>query len=443
MSHRTRRPINNECYPEQLLHAIGKFLPSRGLSLISTDHRIRWTDRLLVVTAIVMAWADHRTLRAAFAFARSFVVRMYPTRRRPGKQFRGFMRSLERAHDELLPKVTAGLRSAMERIGLLRRLQGRWMVLGGDGTRIACPRTVDNEEAFGVFGKSKSYPQRQRTTLFHVDSALPWTWRHGRGDTSERTHLREMMDQLPERTLLLADAGFVGFDLMRSLRQAGHDFIIRAGHNVHLLRKLGYEAREYDGIVYLWPQGRRSQCEPLVLRLVTVHDGRKRVYLLTSVLDPTLLSDSIVASLYRRRWGVEVLFRSLKQTMGKMKLRSRAGRYAQVEVDWSLVGLWLLGLMVLESTGTRRTIDCERGWSVAEALAVVRECITTRRQKTRRIRKMLAQALVDDYVRAGPKSTRSHRRKKSEPPAGKPKLRTAMTKERRAAQGFKHYKLAS
>jgi len=442
MSHRTRQPINSRSYPTQLRDAIGKFLPQSGLSLISADQRMRWTDRMLTITAILFAWADQRTLAAAFDFARQFVVRMYPTRRRPGAQFRGFMRALSRAHERLLPTVTAALRRAMDRVGLTDRLGGHWRVLAVDGTRIACPRTVANEQAFGVSGKSKSYPQQQLTTLFAVGSGLPWTWRRGRGKTAERTHLRQMLPELPACTLLLADAGFVGFDLMGSIQQAGHDFIIRAGRNVRLLWKLGYATREYDGVVYLWPKDQRGKRPPLILRLVTLHDGRKPVHLLTTVLDRRRLSDASIGALYRRRWGVEVLFRSLKQTMERTKLRSRSPRSAQLELDWSLVGLWMLGLLVLDAGGGK-ALGNSGPWSVALALAVLHSCITTHCRSLRSLRKMLAESRVDAYVRSGPKSTRSHRRKKTEPPAGTPILRIATADEQQAAQALKRQRRAS
>ena len=354
MSRQHRRPNNNESYPKQLLDAIGRFLPKRGLPLMSTDRRVRWTDRLLVITGILMVWGEQRAMQDAFRFARDAAVRLYPSRRRPGRQFRGFMRTLERAHDELLEVVTGSFREAMASIGLCQRHRGRWLVMGADGTRIAAPRTVANEDIFGTFGKDKALPQLQLTTIFHVDSGLPWAWRSGPGNVAERTHLREMIRELPRRTLLLADAGFTGFELMCELQQAGHDFIIRACSTVRLLSKLGYVVRESKGLVSLWPQRRRKMVPPLVLRLVTVRDGDKRVYLLTSVLDAKALSDADVGNLYRRRWGVEVLFRSLKETLEKRKLRSCAPHHAQVELHWSLVGQWMLGLMTLEAAGPER-----------------------------------------------------------------------------------------
>ena len=76
----------------------------------------------------------------------------------------------------------------------------------------------------------------------------------------------------------------------------GHDFLIRVGANVTLLKELGY-FRECAGRVYLWPDkpARRGQ-PPLALRLVVAHGGKHPVYLVTSVLATTALSNGIASS---------------------------------------------------------------------------------------------------------------------------------------------------
>ena len=136
-------------------------------------------------------------------------------------------------------------------------IEGR-VVMGVDGTRVHCPRTAANEKEFGCAGKDKSPPQQFLTTLLHVGTGLIWSWRRGGGKDAERTHLRQMLDTLPPKSLLLADAGFTGYELFTELLAGGHSFIIRAGGNVRLLKKLGLWLREHDGIVYLWPARHRA-----------------------------------------------------------------------------------------------------------------------------------------------------------------------------------------
>ena len=87
---------------------------------------------------------------------------------------------------------------------------------------------------------------------------LPWDYRIGPGTASERRHLEDMLPDLPDDAVVVADAGFSGYDLYRRLLGARRSFLLRVGSNVHLLRRLGYAEREGPDTVYLWPEARRT-----------------------------------------------------------------------------------------------------------------------------------------------------------------------------------------
>jgi hypothetical protein len=55
------------------------------------------------------------------------------------------------------------------------------------------------------------------------------------------------------------------------------------------------------------------------------------------------------------RWGIEVEFRGLKQTIDKHKLRCRNSDRLLVELDWSLRGMTVAELLALRAqiTATR------------------------------------------------------------------------------------------
>ena len=145
---------------------------------------------------------------------------------------------------------------------------------------------------------------------------------------------------------MVADAGFVGYGLCLRLLRHGRHFLLRVGGNITLLTDLGYYHEERDGLVYLWPQKHR-RCRPLVLRLIVLRHGKQDVYLLTDVLDPAQLTDEEAATLFGMRWGEEVFYRSYKQTMQRRKLLSRTAATCLAEAQWTLLGLWLLGLMTV------------------------------------------------------------------------------------------------
>lgn len=81
------------------------------------------------------------------------------------------------------------------------------------------------------------HPYRFTGILGRDRSGLPWAWRTGPSGASEREHLVAMVPELPAHALLVADAGFVGYEMWQALLTAGQHFVIRVGANVRLLRQ--------------------------------------------------------------------------------------------------------------------------------------------------------------------------------------------------------------
>jgi hypothetical protein len=390
---------------------------------------------MLVIGAVLLGWVAGANLQECFMAAREVVVSMYLSRRRPGETLAGFLDALSNQSAALLSIVVVGLRRMTIRLSGRTWRLGPWVAMGADGSRVECPMTARNEKGLGCAGKDKTTPQLFVTTLFHVVTGLPWAWIRGRGDSSERGQLRRMLKELPLRTLLLMDAGFPGYLLLRALMAMGHDFIVRVGRNVNLLKGLGWDVRQDGQTVYLWPKNHRKR-PPLVLRLVEVKTKHKRMYLLTSVLEARQLNDAQVAELYRLRWGIEVMYRTLKRTLKHHKMQSDTPQRAKVELDWYMVGLWMLGLMTLEAMGPRRRVA--KRWSAAGALSCVRKAMRNVRQPRRKggLPRQLRNAVQDSYVRTRPKKARHYPRKKTESPAGRPQIRMAKRSETKAAQAL-------
>ena len=204
-----------------------------------------------------------------------------------------------------------------------------FVVFGVDGGRAELPRTKSHEAAYSpspersgkkkrdrskqqkqaAHAKKANVPQMWMTTILHVGTGLPWDWRRGPSDSSEREHALEMLDGLPPKSMLVADAGFMGYDFADRHLKAGHQVVLRVGANVRLLKKLGY-VEESEGLVYLWPEksAKKNQL-PLVFRLVVAQGRRHPIYLLTSIRDPMELSDAQVFEIDKKRWGIELFYR--------------------------------------------------------------------------------------------------------------------------------------
>ncbi len=386
-----------------------------------------WSAVAVALGSILMSWDPAPTLAQRFESALAVLDVALPARRRTGRTYQGLVKALRRRGDAALRTLCGHLRSLTRRAAEARGCWtvGGWVPIGADGSKFDAPRTIGNE-ALGLAGRDKCGPQMLALLLVHLGAMLPWAWAVGPAAGSERSLLRGLLHLLPARTLLVADAGFTGFDLLSHLREQNIPFLIRVGRGVKLLRQLGVYRREGSHTVYLWPDAKQDRA-PLVLRLIRVGS----VYLITSVADPGRLSARTAAELYRRRWGLEVAFRSLKQTLERRKVRSGAAANARSELDWSVAGLWVLSLLGARAIGAAG--HTPRRLSLAAALAAVRAA-RLRPTADPALRRRLRGCLLDGYTRRCSRTAYRWPHKKRPKPPGAPIIVTASRTQVAAAR---------
>lgn len=457
---------------ESLKQAVNSLFTANAFRGVKMRCGGKWTARMLVMVALLWAWSMANGLKERFEEARKVVVKIFRWLPEPGTTYQGFMKQLRKWHVELQILCMGELRLRMQ-----QDLFGRWKIAGfvviaGDGSRIELPRTKSNEAAYSSTRKKKrlrrknqgkrrasrgkrwrkvkrqskesvykkaSSPQMWLTLFWHVGTGLPWAWRTGPSDSSERQHLEEMLPELPENTLITADAGFMGYDFWEAINKAKQHFVIRVGANVRLLKQLGF-AREYDNTVYLWPNSAaRKKQPPLKLRAVWVHDGKHPMCLITNVLSKERLSDRQIAKIYKARWGVELFFRTFKQTFGRHKLRSHNAENAKLEAEWSLTGLWAVCLLaqreIAQSGGDPARL------SAAGAIKAIQYTMCHHRIRpedaTECLAWMFRNAIQDDCERTSSKTARAYPRKRKRERTGIPKITAATIDQIAAAKELK------
>ena len=412
-------------FPPSLFHR----MPSHGNE--------QWTPRMVVWVSVIMFWVSGNTLQEQFSAARRIVKFLKPHWRVPAS-YAGFVAAQVRWWPLLGPALIGRLRPAEVSAGATWRVLG-WLVLAVDGSRFECPRTRANEQGLGCAGREKTAPQIFQTLLQHVGTGLPWDYRLGPGTDSERRHLDEMLADLPEKTLLTADAGFISYDLCAQLIDARMFFVLRIGGNKTLLENLEGEEHPDERIVYLWPDDARSKPPLKVRRICFASAGGLPVVLITNVLDPQILSDADAQQIYQSRWGIEVYFRHLKQTMDFMRLKSRTPATALNEHHWRLLSFWMLQRMaVREQIAAGQD---PRRFSAATARRQIRDVLQLMQQGTYEtpLSQRWRKTQTDSYKRRGPKATGHWPRKKQEHPPHPPKTRPAKASEIHKAKqlGFK------
>ncbi len=443
MSHQAKDGRQVHLNAEYLQRALQWLLGQVDWSRIEWREDCRWTPLHLAATALLWAWSDEATLGERFFAARRLANHLYQPQREFAASWQAFIKLLGRWHAPLIRAIQAAMRRRMQDALAASWTVHDFIVFGVDGSRVDLPRTKSHEAVNGIAkdkrgkkihrnrrkkprtkaaSKKANVPQRWLTLLWHAGTGLPGAWRTGPTGSSEREHFKQMLDELPPAALITADAGFVGYEYLRAVIDSGRQVLVRVGSNVRLLRKLGW-AKESAGIVYLWPErAAQKRQSPLVLRLVVLQGGKYPVYVVTSVRAHRL-SDTQVGDLYRRRWGIELYFRSFKQTFQRRKLRCHCAENADVEVNWSL---WGLGCMTLyaEAEQAKRGISPD-DLSVAAVLRVFRRVMRDYlhpAERQRSLSSLLRNAVRDKYERKNKSSRDYPRKKRPDPPAGPPEI---------------------
>ena len=292
-----------------------------------------------------------------------------------------------------------------------------WVVIAFDGSRDATPRTKANEAAFCApnHGKGKTAKFRKKKTkdmrrtnneknkpanprpnvwitmMWHVGMRLPWMWRLGPSNSSERGDMMAMLDEgeFPDNTLFCGDAGFVGYELWSAMVSKGHHFLVRVGANVSLLTEQG-------------------DCS----------------------LDKS-----------------KIEFRGLKQTLDKAELRCRNEVRIRTELHWSLMAMTIAELFALKvqlgeppaacplefQTPTVELPTIPQKRSLAETVRALRwslHHLSETPSVGESLPAKLWRARTDSYDRQGSKAARYRPPNPDKKPLGEPRIRLLTEKEK-------------
>jgi hypothetical protein len=277
------------------------------------------------------------------------------------------------------------------------------------------------------------------TAIVHLLTGVPWTWRFGRGSKpSERKHLVQMLKDLPRRALVVADAGYYGYDLMLELIAARVSFLIRMSSTVPLYTAKKTPLTDFrEGLVYYWPdRAQQKRLPPVQARLLCVRDKKRKVdvWLLTDLISAKQLSLSDANRFYRWRWENEGYFRTYKRTLAKMKLMSRTIREVHREAEASMIATQLLlaqGARALPKAKAEEQprVMCSPRKVLLEIRRELNGHLGSRRRG--RFSDRLKQCRREKRERSSPKATRSWPRRKDHKPPGPPKILTLTAAQKR------------
>ncbi len=183
---------------------------------------------------------------------------------------------------------------------------------------------IDSSTLEALFRKLKSLEDAPREQLagkigvvIDLITRLPIEiWFQENPRSSDTKLEQDILDLVPQNTLLLLDRGFYHFRFWLQLMEQGVHFITRlkkgASIKVEKVFTDSYGIR--DRLIRL---GSGTKKTPFVtLRLIEVRSGKIWHCYLTSVLEPEVLPPYVVADLYRKRWRIEDAFNTVKRLLG-------------------------------------------------------------------------------------------------------------------------------
>ena len=248
----------------------------------------------------------------------------------------------------------------------------RWCgrrVLIGDGATISLPDTEANQANYPQPPAQKpglGFPLVRLVVLFSLATGLlhevamgPYSGK----ETGEPALLRELLGRLNAGDVLLADRCYCGWFLIALLREFDVDVVVR----LHQLREADFQKGQHLGKgdhIVDWPRPQKPDWMddasyarmPALLRLravqVQVAERGLRVQSLvvvTSLLDANTYPANELATLYRRRWSVELDLRTLKCTLKLDVLRCKSPEMARKELRTGLLAYNLIRQAMLEA----------------------------------------------------------------------------------------------
>jgi hypothetical protein len=233
-------------------------------------------------------------------------------------------------------------------------------------------------QGFGPAGRYSGVPRRFKKTIHAIDSStislvancMDWA-KHRRRKAAAKLHLtlnlqtflptiaiveeaahhdstraRELCVPLKEGEIAVFDKAYVDFKHLSELDARGIFWVTRAKDNMNYTVIEALPADEEHGIVkdqiIVLNTEKSRTAYPKTLRLVTA-----RVELNGKEVEMTFISNnfkwaaSSVSGLYQSRWGIEVFFKQLKQTL---KLSGFIG-YSKNAIQWQVWAALLVWLL--------------------------------------------------------------------------------------------------
>ena len=227
----------------------------------------------------------------------------------------------------------------------------------GDGTYIQMQDTKSIREQYEVKHSgvaSEGYPQGLLEAIIERGTGQLYSFKLSNRHTSELSLFYDMLDDIPQNSLLLLDDLYNCFEIISKCKRLGIEIVIPAKRerNYDIVEKLG----ENDEIISIKTPKNRSKWlninetpGKIIVRRIQCKSPEGADYvLLTTILDRNISKEDLQL-LYLTRWDIEIGIREIKTVMDINVLRSKTPEMALKELCISLSSYNLIRKVIYAS----------------------------------------------------------------------------------------------
>jgi hypothetical protein len=238
-----------------------------------------------------------------------------------------------------------------------------------DGTTVSMPDTESNQEEYPQSASQKpglGFPVARMVLLLSLATAMVCGMAIGPcvgKETGELALMRQLLDQLDEGDVLLADRYFCSYFMIALLLMQNVDMVARLHHarkeDAYRVKRLGnkdYLIQWQRPLKPDWMDQETYELMPETLTLrqidvnVTEEGFRTKTFsVVTTLLDTEDYPRIDIASLYRKRWLAEVDILAIKESLGMDILRCKSPEMVRKEIWIHLLEYNLIRKIMLQA----------------------------------------------------------------------------------------------
>ena len=236
-----------------------------------------------------------------------------------------------------------------------------------DGTCLNLPDTPENRRAYPQSQDQQpecGFPLLRLVGIFALETGALLQRAYAPYTTSEDALYQRLWPTFQKGDIVLGDRHFGAWGPLASFQVAGVDGLFR----LHASRNSDFRQGQYLGpndrrVTWAKPRNKPANLTPeqwqalpatLTVRLVrfrvpTAKGRCQKITLVTTLLDPILWSVKVLASLYARRWNIELYFDDIKTTLHLEMLSCRSPAMIHKELEMHLIAYNLIRSLMAEA----------------------------------------------------------------------------------------------